>query len=98
MIGRNIVGKPMALSDQCQRHGHRPRSRTKDLAAEDPPRRHIPVAAVGKPRFVTADMVKPGRSSSTSANRLRTALRSDRRFWLPKWSGRSRRKRAASAR
>ncbi len=61
VIGRsNIVGKPMALLlinagatvTVCN-------SRTRDLAAHTR-RADILVAAVGKPRFVTADMVKPG--------------------------------------
>ena len=61
IIGRsNIVGKPMALLlinagatvTVCN-------SRTKDLAGHTR-RADILVAAVGKPRFVTAEMVKPG--------------------------------------
>ena len=61
VIGRsNIVGKPMALLlinagatvTVCN-------SKTKDLAAHTR-RADVLVAAVGKPRFVTADMVKPG--------------------------------------
>ena len=61
VIGRsNIVGKPMALLlinagatvTVCN-------SRTKDLAGHTR-RADILVVAVGKPRFVTADMVKPG--------------------------------------
>ncbi|MEY2633531.1 MAG: hypothetical protein RIR00_2185 [Pseudomonadota bacterium] len=61
VIGRsNIVGKPMALLlinagatvTVCN-------SRTRDLAFHTR-RADILVAAVGKPRFVTADMVKPG--------------------------------------
>jgi methylenetetrahydrofolate dehydrogenase (NADP+)/methenyltetrahydrofolate cyclohydrolase len=61
VIGRsNIVGKPMALLlinagatvTVCN-------SRTRNLA-EHTRRADIIVAAVGKPRFVTADMVKPG--------------------------------------
>ena len=61
VIGRsNIVGKPMALLlinagatvTVCN-------SRTKDLIGHTR-RADILVAAVGKPRFVTADMVKPG--------------------------------------
>jgi len=61
VIGRsNIVGKPMALLlinagatvTVCN-------SRTRDLAGHTR-RADILVAAVGKPRFVTADMVKPG--------------------------------------
>ena len=61
VIGRsNIVGKPMAmllLQQNCTvTMCH---SRTKDLA-EHTRRADILVAAVGKPRFVTADMVKPG--------------------------------------
>ena len=61
VIGRsNIVGKPMAmllLQQNCTvTICH---SRTKDLASHTR-RADILVAAVGKPRFVTADMVKPG--------------------------------------
>lgn len=61
VIGRsNIVGKPMAMLllqagctvTVCH-------SATQDLAAHTR-RADILVAAVGKPRFVTADMVKPG--------------------------------------
>ncbi|MDR0735861.1 MAG: bifunctional methylenetetrahydrofolate dehydrogenase/methenyltetrahydrofolate cyclohydrolase FolD [Zoogloeaceae bacterium] len=61
VIGRsNIVGKPMALLfinagatvTVCN-------SRTEDLKAHTR-RADILVAAVGKPRFVTADMLKPG--------------------------------------
>ncbi len=61
VIGRsNIVGKPMALLlinagatvTVCN-------SRTQDLAGHTR-RADILVVAVGKPRFVTADMVKPG--------------------------------------
>ncbi len=56
----NIVGKPMALLlinagatvTVCN-------SRTKDIAGHTR-RADILVAAVGKPKFVTADMVKPG--------------------------------------
>ena len=61
VIGRsNIVGKPQALL-LLERNGtvtvcH---SRTKDLA-EVTRRADILVAAVGRPRFVTADMVKEG--------------------------------------
>jgi len=61
VIGRsNIVGKPMAMLllhagctvTVCH-------SRTKDLAFHAR-RADILVAAIGKPRFVTADLVKPG--------------------------------------
>lgn len=61
VIGRsNIVGKPMAML-LLHENGtvtvcH---SRTKDLA-EVCSRADILVAAVGRPNFVTADMVKPG--------------------------------------
>jgi len=61
VIGRsNIVGKPIAmllLSENCTVtlcHSH-----TQDLKAHAR-RADILVAAIGKPRFVTADMVKPG--------------------------------------
>ncbi len=61
VVGRsNIVGKPMAmllLQESCTvTICH---SRTADLAAHTR-RADILVAAVGKPRFITADMVKPG--------------------------------------
>lgn len=61
VIGRsNIVGKPMALLlinagatvTVCN-------SRTRDLKFHTS-RADIVVAAIGKPRFVTADMIKPG--------------------------------------
>ena len=61
VIGRsNLVGKPIAqllLQENCtvtQCH-----SRTADLASHTK-RADILVCAVGKPRFITADMVKPG--------------------------------------
>jgi len=61
VIGRsNIVGKPMALllinAGATVTVCH---SRTKDLNFHTR-RADIVVAAVGKPKFVTADMVKPG--------------------------------------
>ncbi len=61
VIGRsNIVGKPMALllinAGATVTVCH---SRTKDLNFHTR-RADIVVAAVGKPRFVTADMIKPG--------------------------------------
>ena len=61
VVGRsNIVGKPMAmllLQQNCTvTMCH---SRTKDLAAHTR-RADILVAAVGKAKFITADMVKPG--------------------------------------
>ena len=61
VIGRsNIVGKPMAmllLAQNCTvTLCH---SRTKDLA-EHTRRADILVAAVGRPKMITADMVKPG--------------------------------------
>ncbi len=61
VIGRsNIVGKPVAmllLNENCTvTICH---SRTADLAAHTR-RADILIAAVGKPRFVTQDMVKPG--------------------------------------
>ena len=61
VIGRsNIVGKPVAmllLNENCTvTICH---SRTKDLSAHTR-RADILVAAVGKPGFVTGDMVKPG--------------------------------------
>ena len=63
IIGRsNIVGKPMASLlvqpgvDATVTICH---SRTRDLAAHTR-RADILIAAIGRPRFVTADMVKPG--------------------------------------
>ena len=61
VVGRsNIVGKPMALlllqENATVTICH---SRTRDLAAQTR-RADILVAAIGKPRFITADMVKPG--------------------------------------
>lgn len=61
VVGRsNIVGKPMAMlllqENATVTLCH---SRTRDLAAHTR-RADILVAAVGKPRFITADMVKPG--------------------------------------
>lgn len=61
IIGRsNIVGKPMAsLLINAGATVTVCNSRTRDLAGHTR-RADILVAAVGKPRFVTADMVKPG--------------------------------------
>ncbi len=61
VVGRsNIVGKPAAMlllhNNATVEICH---SRTKDLAAETR-RADILVAAIGRPRFITADMVKPG--------------------------------------
>jgi len=61
VIGRsNIAGKPMAMlllnANATVTVCH---SKTRDLAAHAR-RADILVAAIGKPRFVTADMVKPG--------------------------------------
>jgi methylenetetrahydrofolate dehydrogenase (NADP+)/methenyltetrahydrofolate cyclohydrolase len=61
VVGRsNIVGKPMAAlmlaNDATVTIAH---SRTKDLG-EVTRRADILIAAVGKPRMITADMVKPG--------------------------------------
>jgi methylenetetrahydrofolate dehydrogenase (NADP+)/methenyltetrahydrofolate cyclohydrolase len=63
IIGRsNIVGKPMAAllvqpgADATVTVCH---SRTRDLAAHTR-RADVVVAAIGRPRFVTADMLKPG--------------------------------------
>lgn len=61
VVGRsNIVGKPMALlllqENATVTICH---SRTRDLAAQTR-RADILVAAIGKPLFITADMVKPG--------------------------------------
>ena len=61
VVGRsNIVGKPMAmLLLQQNATVTMCHSRTQHLA-EPTPRADVLVAAVGKPRFITADMVKPG--------------------------------------
>jgi methylenetetrahydrofolate dehydrogenase (NADP+)/methenyltetrahydrofolate cyclohydrolase len=63
IVGRsNIVGKPMASLlvqqgvDATVTICH---SRTRDLAAHTR-RADILIAAIGRPKFVTADMVKPG--------------------------------------
>lgn len=61
IVGRsNIVGKPAAMlllhNNATVEICH---SRTKNLAAETR-RADILVAAIGKPKFITADMVKPG--------------------------------------
>jgi methylenetetrahydrofolate dehydrogenase (NADP+) / methenyltetrahydrofolate cyclohydrolase len=61
VLGRsNIVGKPVAM---LLLHNHATveicHSKTKDLAAEARTA-DILIAAIGKPKFVTADMVKPG--------------------------------------
>jgi len=61
VVGRsNIVGKPMAL---LLLHAHATvticHSGTADLASHTR-RADVLVAAVGRPRFITADMVKPG--------------------------------------
>lgn len=61
VVGRsNIVGKPMAmllLQENCTvTMCH---SRTRDLASHTR-RADVLVVAVGRPRFITADMVKPG--------------------------------------
>lgn len=61
VVGRsNIVGKPMAmLLLQQNTTVTMCHSRTQHLA-EHTRRADVLVAAVGKPRFITADMVKPG--------------------------------------
>ncbi|GAB4174556.1 MAG: bifunctional methylenetetrahydrofolate dehydrogenase/methenyltetrahydrofolate cyclohydrolase FolD [Rhodocyclaceae bacterium] len=61
VIGRsNIVGKPMALLLlQASATVTVCHSKTRDLAAHCR-RADVLVAAIGKPRFVTGDMVKPG--------------------------------------
>ena len=61
VVGRsNIVGRPMALlllnADATVTVCH---SKTKDLS-EECRRADILVAAIGKPKFITADMVKEG--------------------------------------
>ena len=70
IIGRSdIVGKPMALMVAQRSSGFGPsmanatvtlcHSRTPDLATETR-RADILIAAIGKPNFVTVEMVKPG--------------------------------------
>ena len=65
VIGRsNIVGKPMAALMMQKGEGADStvtvvHSRTRDLA-EITRRADILIVAIGRPRFVTADMVKPG--------------------------------------
>ena len=61
VVGRsNIVGKPMAtLLTNAGATVTVCHSKTKDLAFHTR-RADILVAAIGKPRFVTADMIKPG--------------------------------------
>ncbi|MDP1809234.1 MAG: bifunctional methylenetetrahydrofolate dehydrogenase/methenyltetrahydrofolate cyclohydrolase FolD [Actinomycetota bacterium] len=61
VVGRsNIVGKPVAMlllhNNATVEICH---SKTRDLAAETR-RADILIAAVGKPKFITADMIKPG--------------------------------------
>ena len=79
VIGRsNIVGKPMAqllLAESCTvTIAH---SRPRDLAAAVR-RADVVVAAVGIPRFVTADMVKPGATViDVGINRTETGLVGD---------------------
>ena len=73
IVGRsNIVGKPMAMllmhAGATVTVCH---SRTRDLAAHCR-RADILVAAVGKPRFITGEMVKPGAAViDVGINRLR---------------------------
>ena len=79
VVGRsNIVGKPMALlllQENCTVtlcHSH-----TENLAAHTQ-RADILVAAVGKPGFITANMVKPGAAViDVGINRTAAGLRGD---------------------
>ena len=79
VVGRsNIVGKPMALlllaADATVTVCH---SRTKNLA-EITREADILVAAVGRPNFITADMVKPGAAViDVGINRVDGALLGD---------------------
>ena len=79
VVGRsNIVGKPMALlllQENCTvTLCH---SRTENLAAHTR-QADILVAAVGKPGFITADMVKPGAAViDVGINRTAAGLRGD---------------------
>ena len=82
VVGRsNIVGKPMALlllaADATVTVCH---SRTQDLAAVTR-EADILVAAVGRPNFITADMVKPGAAViDVGINRVDGALVGDVEF------------------
>ena len=82
VVGRsNIVGKPMALlllaADATVTVCH---SRTQDLAAVTR-EADILVAAVGRPNFITADMVKPGAAViDVGINRVDGALLGDVEF------------------
>ena len=49
-----------AVADQCRRHRHRLQLEDEATSQFHTARADILVAAVGKPHFVTADMVKPG--------------------------------------
>jgi methylenetetrahydrofolate dehydrogenase (NADP+)/methenyltetrahydrofolate cyclohydrolase len=79
VVGRsNIVGKPMAGLLIAQSATvtvlH---SRTRDLAAHTR-RADLLVVAIGRPRFVTADMVKPGATViDVGMNRLESGLAGD---------------------
>ena len=76
VIGRsNIVGKPMAtLLTNAGATVTVCHSKTKDLAFHTR-RADILVAAIGKPRFVTADMIKPGATViDVGINRLQDGL------------------------
>ena len=79
VVGRsNIVGKPMALlllaADATVTVCH---SRTENLA-EITREADILVAAVGRPNFITADMVKPGAAViDVGINRVDGALLGD---------------------
>ena len=83
VIGRSeIVGKPMAsLLVQKGAGGDATvticHSRTKDLASVVRTA-DIVVAAIGKPKFVTADMIKPGATViDVGINRIETGLVGD---------------------
>lgn len=79
VVGRsNIVGKPAAMlllhNNATVEICH---SRTKDLAAETR-RADILVAGIGKPKFITADMVKPGAAViDVGVNRTESGLCGD---------------------
>lgn len=101
VVGRsNIVGKPMAML-LLHENGtvticHSKTKNLKEICAGA----DILVAAVGRPKFITADMVKPGAPSSTSAW-IGMKTTSCAAMWTmprsPRWRAASRRFPAASA-
>ena len=93
VVGRSeIVGKPLAMmlmqrdsalgADAANATVTVCHSRTRDLGAVMR-QAEIVVAAIGQPKFVTADMVRPGRSSLTWESIER------RRVWSETWISRT---------